>query len=141
MRTFSVPIEIGTEALVLHSTRFFTRTGIHFAGKRLGRRTPTINHARAAFTENKRYPAKPRGIGDVVNRRAVSVYQTEAVLILIGGVPAPFRCFADEAVTKQYRVRRCSEKSPLRYSPAHLVSAPDFIKPRRSSSRRRQNPA
>jgi hypothetical protein len=29
---------------------------------------------------------KPRGIGDVVNRKAVSVYQTDAVLILIGGV-------------------------------------------------------
>jgi hypothetical protein len=48
--------------------------------------TPTINHARAAFIENKRYPAKPRGIGDVVNRKAVSVYQTDAVLILIAGV-------------------------------------------------------
>jgi hypothetical protein len=46
-------------------------------------RTPTINHACAAFTENKRYPAKPRGIGDVVNRKAVSVYQTDAVLTLI----------------------------------------------------------
>src|SRR3984893_7876656 len=29
---------------------------------------------------------KPRGIGDVVNPKAVSVYQTDAVLILIGGV-------------------------------------------------------
>jgi hypothetical protein len=29
---------------------------------------------------------KPRGIGGVVNRKAVSVYQTDAVLILIGGV-------------------------------------------------------
>jgi hypothetical protein len=36
---------------------------------------------RAAFTENKRYPTKPRGIGDVVNRKAVSVYQTDVVLI------------------------------------------------------------
>jgi hypothetical protein len=46
------------------------------------RRTPTINHAHPPFTENKRYPMKPRGIGDVVNRKAVSVYQTDAVLIL-----------------------------------------------------------
>jgi hypothetical protein len=51
-----------------------------------GRYTPTINHARSPFTENKRYRAKPGGIGDVVNRNAVSVYQTDAVLILIGGV-------------------------------------------------------
>jgi hypothetical protein len=48
-------------------------------------RTPTINHALAPFTENKRCRIKPRGIGDVVNRKAVSVYQTDAVLILIGG--------------------------------------------------------
>jgi hypothetical protein len=38
------------------------------------------------FTENKRYRTKARRIGDVVNRNAVSVYQTDAVLILIGGV-------------------------------------------------------
>jgi hypothetical protein len=50
------------------------------------RRTPAINHARPAFTENKRYRSKPHGIGDVVNRNAGSVYQTEAVLILIGEV-------------------------------------------------------
>jgi hypothetical protein len=48
--------------------------------------TPTINHACAPFTENKRYRTKPRGIGDVVNRNAVPVYQTDAILILIGGV-------------------------------------------------------
>jgi hypothetical protein len=49
-------------------------------------RTPTINHAPAPFTENKRWQIKPRGFGDVVNRKAVSVYQTDAVLILIGGL-------------------------------------------------------
>jgi len=49
-------------------------------------RTRTINHAYPPFTENKRSRTKPRGIGDVVNRNAVSVYQTDAVLILIGGV-------------------------------------------------------
>jgi hypothetical protein len=47
--------------------------------------TPTINHARLPFTENKRYRTKARRIGDVVNRNTVSVYQTDAVLILIGG--------------------------------------------------------
>jgi hypothetical protein len=47
-------------------------------------RTPTINHAPAPFTENKRCRIKPRGIGDVVNPKAVAVYQTDAVLILIG---------------------------------------------------------
>ena len=50
------------------------------------RRIPTINHARSAFTENKRYRAKPRAIDDVVNRNADSVYQTDAVLILVSGV-------------------------------------------------------
>jgi len=49
-------------------------------------RTPTINHAPVAFTENKRCRIKPRGIGDVVNPKAVAVYQTDAVLILIGGL-------------------------------------------------------
>jgi hypothetical protein len=48
--------------------------------------TPTINHAHSAFTENKRYAIKPRATDDVVNRNAVSVYQTDAVLILAGGV-------------------------------------------------------
>jgi hypothetical protein len=46
------------------------------------RHTPTINHARAPFIENKRYRMKAGRIGDVVNRKAVSVYQTDAVLIL-----------------------------------------------------------
>jgi hypothetical protein len=45
-----------------------------------------INHAGPAFIENKRYAVKPRGIDDVVNRKAASVYQTDAVLILIGGL-------------------------------------------------------
>jgi hypothetical protein len=49
-------------------------------------RIPTINHAYSAFIENKRYRIKPRAIDDVVNRNAVSVYQTDAVLILAGGV-------------------------------------------------------
>jgi hypothetical protein len=38
---------------------------------------PTINHAPPAFTENKRYRAKRRAVDDVVNRNAVSVYQTD----------------------------------------------------------------
>jgi hypothetical protein len=38
------------------------------------------------FIENKRYRTKPRAIRDVVNRNAVPVYQTDAVLILIGDV-------------------------------------------------------
>jgi membrane peptidoglycan carboxypeptidase len=49
-------------------------------------RTPTINHASRAFIENKRYRSKPHGIRDVVNRNGDSVYQTDAVLILIGEV-------------------------------------------------------
>jgi hypothetical protein len=47
---------------------------------------PTINHAGPAFIENKRYRIKPREIDDVVNRQAASVYQTDALLILIDGV-------------------------------------------------------
>jgi hypothetical protein len=46
-------------------------------GTVLNCRTPSINHATAPFIENKRYRAKPRGIDDVVNRKAVSVYQTD----------------------------------------------------------------
>jgi hypothetical protein len=47
------------------------------------RRIPTINHARSPFIENKRCRIIAGGIGDVVNRIVVSVYQTDAVLILI----------------------------------------------------------
>jgi hypothetical protein len=43
----------------------------------MAERIPTINHARVAFIENKRYRAKRRRIDDVVNRNAVSVYQTD----------------------------------------------------------------
>jgi len=46
------------------------------------RRIPAINHARPAFIENKRYRTKRRAIDDVVNRNAVSVYQTDVVLTL-----------------------------------------------------------
>jgi hypothetical protein len=45
-----------------------------------------INHAPPAFTQNKRYRTNPRAIDDVVNRNGVSVYQTDAVLILIDRV-------------------------------------------------------
>jgi lipoprotein-anchoring transpeptidase ErfK/SrfK len=50
------------------------------------RHTPTINHAFPPFIENKRYRMKAGRIDDVVNRKAVSVYQTDAVLILADGV-------------------------------------------------------
>jgi len=80
--------------------------------------TPTINHATFAFTENKRYGMKPRGIGDVVNRNDVSVYQTDAVLILIGACKGADRALS---MTKQYRVRRCSKECLLRSSPEHVV--------------------
>jgi len=42
-----------------------------------GGRIPTVNHGRTVFIENKRYRTKPRAIDDVVNRNAVSVYQTD----------------------------------------------------------------
>jgi hypothetical protein len=41
------------------------------------RRKPAINHVRPAFIENKRYRTKRRPVDDVVNRNAVSVYQTD----------------------------------------------------------------
>jgi hypothetical protein len=41
------------------------------------KRTPTINHGHQAFIENKRYRTKRRRIDDVVNRKTVSVYQTD----------------------------------------------------------------
>jgi len=59
--------------------------------------TPTINHAPAKFTENKRYAAKPRPVDDVVNQNRDSVYQTEVVLILAGGVPKRFSTNASGA--------------------------------------------
>ena len=46
------------------------------------RRTPTINHVRPVFTQNKRYRTNQRAIDDVVNRNAGSVYQTDVVLTL-----------------------------------------------------------
>jgi hypothetical protein len=42
---------------------------------------PAINHVAAAFMQNKRCPAKPRGIVEMVNRNGRSVYQTDAVFI------------------------------------------------------------
>jgi len=40
-------------------------------------RIPAINHAWPVFIENKRYRTKRRPSGDVVNRNAASVYQTD----------------------------------------------------------------
>jgi hypothetical protein len=42
---------------------------------------PPVNHAACAFTQNKRYPAKPRAPDDVVNPNPAFVYQTDAVFI------------------------------------------------------------
>jgi hypothetical protein len=85
--------------------------------------TPTINHARAPFIENKRYRTKPRRFDDVVNRKAVSVYQTDEVLILADGVQGRLKRALPKNgfnKTKQYRVRRCSKDFRSRCSPAHL---------------------
>jgi hypothetical protein len=72
------------------------------------RGTPTINHARPPFIENKLYRPKPHRVGGMVNPKAVSVYQTDAVLILVGGVRGRFeggRSSNSFNKTKQYRVR------------------------------------
>src|SRR5260370_16956156 len=83
------------------------------------RRTPAINHAHPPFIENKRYRMKPRRIGDVVNRKAVSVYQTDAVLILIGGVPGRLE-------TGRSGTRTVSRRNTPKYIhvQTHFCSAP-----------------
>jgi hypothetical protein len=43
-----------------------------------------INHGLCAFIENKRYPKEQARIGDVVNRKAIAVYQTDAFRNLNG---------------------------------------------------------
>jgi hypothetical protein len=45
------------------------------------RRQITVNHVGRAFIENKRCPAKARGVDDVVNPNGCFVYQTDAVFI------------------------------------------------------------
>jgi hypothetical protein len=78
--------------LTLHSSGFRQkRFNVRFTREILDdacayHHTQTVNHAHPPFTQNKRCRTKPRRIGDVVNRNAASVYQTDAVLILIGGV-------------------------------------------------------
>jgi hypothetical protein len=47
--------------------------------KRRRARTPAVNHAPLPFIENKRCCQETRAIADVVNRRAASVYQTDAI--------------------------------------------------------------
>src|SRR5215475_11375357 len=47
------------------------------------RRSPAVNHEASAFIENKRCWTNPRATGDVVNRNAAFVYQTDALLDLI----------------------------------------------------------
>ncbi len=67
----------------LHSDLFKQmRFNVEFTAKTLTlrvaeKRTPTINHGRAPFIENKRYRTKRARTGGVVNRNAVSVYQTD----------------------------------------------------------------
>src|ERR1700678_1238603 len=130
-------------SLNLHSSRFTqTRFNMEFTPEivlnaGVDRRTPRINHACPAFTENKRYRIKPRAIDDVVNRNADSVYQTDAVLILAGDVQ---RRRSGAPTTKQYRVRRCPTKCILRSLPARLFWTPDFIRPSRLTLRLSRNP-
>jgi hypothetical protein len=109
----------------LHSSRFRqTRFNVEFTRpeflRMLGRRAA---HRRLTmpppFTENKRYRMKPGGFGDVVNRKVDSVYQTDAVFNLIGGVQG--RLNRALPTTKQYRVRRCPKEFLLRSSRAHPV--------------------
>src|SRR5712671_6837377 len=104
----------------------------HFAGNR----TRSLNHAPHAFIQNKRYRPNPRPFSGVVNRNAVSVYQTEAVLDFIHHVRR--RRSASRTMigveTKQYRVRPCSKTFPKtfrsRCSPALPCLVQDLTRPR-----------
>src|SRR5258708_40194305 len=82
----------------------------HFAGNR----TRWINHAPPAFIQNKRYRPNPRPFSGVVNRNAVSVYQTEAVLDFIHHVRRRLAAFRKtiNAATKQYRGRPSPRPRP-----------------------------
>jgi hypothetical protein len=67
---------------------------------------------------------KTRRVRNVVNRKPVSVYQTDAVLVF-----SVLRALEQALATaKQYRVRRCSKECLLRSSPARLALAPGFIR-------------
>src|SRR5882724_2110539 len=83
-------------------------------------RIPSINHASRAFIENKRYRIKPRAFDDVVNRNAVSVYQTDEVVILAGGVQSAAPAHPRR---KTVRVRRCPTECILRSLPVRPFSA------------------
>src|SRR5260221_5919636 len=75
----------------------------HFAGNR----TRWINHAPPAFIQNKRYRPNPRPFSGVVNRNAVSVYQTEAAFDFIHHLPRRLSAVRQNinTATKPYRVR------------------------------------
>src|SRR5258708_38370541 len=92
----------------------------HFAGNR----SRSLNHAPHAFIQNKRYRPNPRPFSGVVNRNAVSVYQTEAVLDFIHHVRRRLSAVRKtiSAATKQYRVRPCPKPRP-RPSPSSSPSA------------------
>jgi hypothetical protein len=45
-------------------------------------RSPAINHAAAAFIENKRYRTNPHAETGMVNRNGPSVYQTDQVFVV-----------------------------------------------------------
>jgi len=102
--------------------RFTPGTGLRRATRRS---TPTINHAAAPFIENKRYRAKPRRVGDVVNRKAVSVYQTDANLILAGDVQGRLKRALPRNSFKQFQQDETVQSTSMfkRMSLALLASA------------------
>src|ERR1700761_2068801 len=120
-------------------TRFniaFTPGTVMNAGRAY--RKPAINHEACAFIENKRYRPNPARAGGMVNRNGGLVYQTDQVFVVYS--PREEREWLRKIhQTKQYRVRRCPETSPLRCSPA-LPSFASVSAPPQRSTAERANP-
>jgi lipoprotein-anchoring transpeptidase ErfK/SrfK len=97
---------------------------------RAHRHTPTINHAHRPFIENKRYRTKPHGIDDVVNRKAASVYQTDAVLILIDGVQGRLKTGVpqdDQYQDDQYQDETVQSTSMFKTMSLALLAGASFL--------------
>src|SRR5260221_8292411 len=102
-----------------------------------GCRKPAVNHEPCAFIENKRYPANPQPLGDVVNRNGAFVYQTKRVFVVYSPRAQRRRLVSREAQckTKPVSSTSCPETSASRCLPALLSSALVLTAPRRSTGR------
>src|ERR1700760_1275527 len=64
--------------------------------------SPAVNHAGPAFTEYKRCRVNPAAITEMVNPKAVAVYQTDRLLNLIGCVHGRCRRMHHDATSTEY---------------------------------------